>query len=113
MKKLALSLILSAATLASASAAEVTFTFGNKTKSYTISAANAQRLQAWAADAYGAIPNPACNQPSPPVPCAPTIANPEPLLSMIDGLWAGVRNNVISFELEKARKEVPEPGDLR
>lgn len=98
-----------------ADAATVTFTLGAKSKTFTITAANAARIVAWATAAYPTIPNPAydaaCN-PNP-GPCAPqTIANPEPVLSAIDGLWAGIIANVQSYELEQSKAVVVKPGPV-
>lgn len=87
--------------------ATITFTFGGKSRTYTITAGNAARLAAWAAAAYPTIPNPDKSEGQP-----ATIANPEPVLSAIDGLWAGIKANVLSHEREKAKKSVAEPGDL-
>ena len=94
--------------------ATVTFTFGNKTRSFTVSAANVARFVAWAAAAYPTVPNPA--YPSPDangkstVPA--TLPNPEPVLSAIDGLWAGLRANVINHEKQVAMKAIATPEDL-
>ena len=89
--------------------ATVTFTFGAKTKSFTVSAANVTRFSNWAAAAYPTIPNPAF----PGTPGAPpTLPNPEPVLSAIDALWQGVKNNVISYEKGLSVAAVPIPGDL-
>lgn len=98
-----------------AMAATVTFTFANKTKSFTITAPNATRFANWAALAYPTIPNPAfdlaCNPT--PGPCAPaTIPNPEPVLSAIDGLWAGITANVKNMEKSTSIKAIPEPADI-
>lgn len=87
--------------------ATVTFTFGSKTKSFTISAASASRFAAWATAAYSTIPNPDTSPGQP-----ATIQNPEPVLSAIDALWAGIKANVRNFEREQAKAAVAEPGDL-
>jgi hypothetical protein len=86
----------------------VTFTFGNKTKTFDISGPNAARLVAWATAAYPTIPNPQAGEEGQPT----TLPNPEPVLSAIDGLWAGIRANILAHEREVARKAVAEPGDL-
>lgn len=97
-----------------ASAATVTFTIGNKSKTYTISAANAARANAWAAAAYPTILNPAFDPAKPvdPTTNPQTITNPEPVLSAIDGLWEGIKNNVISWEHEQGKKAVPNPAPI-
>lgn len=115
MKRLFLTIITLALLATSAQAASVTFTFGPKTKTFTISAGNVARFQAWALAAYPTIPNPAyvtpCGTPLPD--CLPqTIPNPDPVLSAIDGLWAGIKANVLSFERENAKRAVAEPGDI-
>lgn len=88
--------------------ATVTFTFATKSKSFTISAPNAARFAAWAAAAYPTIPNPAFGAPGEPL----TLPNPDPVLSAIDGLWAGIKANVLSYEREIAKMAVVEPADL-
>jgi len=89
----------------------VTFTFGAATKTYTITAANAARFLAWATAAYPTIPNPAYDAvTNPGVP--QTIPNPNPVASAIDGLWAGIRNNVISHEKSLGAAAVAQPVDL-
>lgn len=91
--------------------ATITFTFANKTKSFTVTAGNANRFAAWALAAYPTIPNPAYDPVSNPgVPR--TIVNPEPVLSAIDALWAGIKANVISTERQTAHTAVAEPADL-
>lgn len=94
--------------------ATVTFTFANKTKSFTVSAASATRFAAWAAAAYPTIPNPAYNPALPvdPVTNPVTIPNPEPVLSAIDGLWAGIKANVMSMEKAAGVAAVATPADL-
>ena len=87
--------------------ATITFAFGNKSKTYTITAGNAARLAAWATAAYPTIPNPDKSEGAP-----ATIPNPEPVLSAIDGLWAGIKANVINYEREVGKKAVAEPADL-
>lgn len=91
--------------------ATVTFTFATKTKSFTISAGSASRFAAWAAAAYPTIPNPAYDPVTNPG-VSQTIPNPEPVLSAIDGLWEGVKNNVKSYEKELGVKAVTTPADL-
>ena len=88
--------------------ATITFTFANKSKSFTVTAPNAARFAAWASAAYPTIPNPQAGEKDQPA----TLPNPEPVLSVIDGLWAGLKVNVLSFEREKAKKAVAEPTDL-
>jgi len=89
--------------------ATVTFTFATKTKTFTVSAASANRFAAWAAAAYPTIPNPAF----PGTPGAPaTLPNPEPVLSAIDALWAGIRANVRNYEKNLGVAAVATPGDL-
>ncbi len=115
MKRLLLSIVALAFLATSAQAASVTFTFATKSKTFTVSAANAARFAAWAAAAYPTIPNPAyvtpCGTPLPA--CLPqTIPNPDPVLSAIDGLWAGIKANVLSFEREKAKAQVTEPAAI-
>lgn len=91
--------------------ATVTFTFANKTRSFTVSAGSATRFAAWALAAYPTIPNPAYDPVSNPgVP--QTIPNPEPVLSAIDALWAGIRANVRSYEDTIAKAAVTPSGDL-
>lgn len=94
--------------------ANVTFTFGNKTKTFVVTPANAARFAAWAAAAYPTIPNPAYD-PAKPIDAVTnpqSIPNSEPVLSAIDGLWAGVKNNVIGWEKEQAKAAVATPADL-
>lgn len=87
--------------------ATVTFTFGAKSRTYTITSGNAARLAAWAAAAYPTIENPDKSEGQP-----ATIPNPEPVLSAIDALWASIKANVISYEREVAKKAVVEPEDI-
>lgn len=94
--------------------AAITFTFGASTKTYTITAPNAQRLVNWATGAYPTIPNPAYDNAKPvdPVTNPQTIPNPTPVLSAIDGLWAGIRANVISSEKATATGAIVPPAGL-
>lgn len=94
--------------------ATVTFTFANKTKSFTVSAGSATRFAAWAAAAYPTIPNPAYD-PSKSIDAVTnpqTLLNPEPVLSAIDALWAGIKANVMSSEKDVAVKAITPPADL-
>jgi hypothetical protein len=89
--------------------ATVTFTFAAKTKTFTVSAGSATRFAAWAAAAYPTIPNPAF----PGTPGAPaTLPNPEPVLSAIDALWAGIVANVKRYEKSLGIAAVATPADL-
>lgn len=96
----------------SAFAANITFTFGNKTKTFVVSAPNAQRIVDFATAAYPTIANPAfnpaCTSSCPP----PTIANPDPVGTMIDALWEGIRASVRNNEKVNALKAVPDPSDI-
>lgn len=94
--------------------ATVTFTFANKTKSFTVSAGSTARFAAWAASAYPSIPNPAYDPAklTDPVTNPVTLPNPEPVLSAIDGLWQGIQNNVKSYEFTEGVKVVAKPTDL-
>lgn len=93
--------------------ATVTFTFAAKTKSFTVSAGSATRFAAWAAAAYPTIPNPAYDPLLPPTGGnTPTIPNPEPVLSAIDALWAGIKANVMSYEKDVGVRAVATPADL-
>lgn len=93
--------------------ATVTFTFANKSKSYTISAGSAQRFSDWATAAYPTIPNPSYNPALPPTGGnTPTIANPDPVTSAIDALWAGIKANVMGNEKDVAVKAITPPADL-
>lgn len=115
MLKLPLAVFAVLGSLTVAHAATVTFTIGNKVKTFTITAQNAARIMTWATAAYPTIPNPAFDPACNPVPgpCAPaTIANPEPVLSAIDGLWAGIIANVRSYELEQSKAGVVQPGPV-
>jgi len=94
--------------------ATVTFTFGNKTKSYTVSAANVQRLQNWINPQFPTIANPAYNPTLPPDPVTnpPRIPNPDPVTSFIDSLWAKIKQEVREYEQNQAKQVVPLPDDL-
>ena len=94
--------------------AVVTFTIATKTFSTTITAPNATRFGAWAAAMYPTIPNPAFNPalPEHPTTNPRTIPNPEPAISALAAVFQGLKNNVISWEREQAKKAVAEPGDL-
>jgi len=92
--------------------ATVTFTFGPKTKSFTVSPAGVARFMDWAAAAYPTVPNPAYVDPETTSTVSPTIPNPDPVISVIDGLWAGVRNNVRGYEKQQGVAAVPDPTDV-
>lgn len=72
--------------------ATVTFTFGAKSKSFTITAGSATRLTNYATAAYP--------------------LSPDPVISMIDAIWAGVRANVVNSELTTGVQAVAIPADL-
>lgn len=112
MKAFILGAMLLSLLASSANAVDITFSFGNKSKTFVITGANAMRIVQWATDAYPTIPNPAyvtpCGSPLPA--CLPqTISNPEPVLSAINGLWEGLKANVISNDRAKAHGAVAEP----
>lgn len=86
----------------------ITFTFGNKSQSYTISAPSSVRLSNWASLAYSTIPNPQAGQVGQPL----TIPNPEPILSAIDALWTGIKNNIKSSEKSALQAAISDPTDL-
>jgi hypothetical protein len=92
----------------------ITFTFGPTTKTYTITSPNAQRFVAWATAAYPTVPNPAFDAAKPvdPVTNPQTIPNPTPVLSVIDGLWAGLKANVQSSEKAAAMGTIAPPTDI-
>lgn len=87
--------------------ANVTFTFGPKTKTFVVSAGSLTRFSNWAAVAYATIPNPDTTPGQP-----ATIPNPDPVGSAIDALWAGIRANVMSVELATGVAAVVKPVDL-
>ena len=92
----------------------VTISFGPKTRNYTISAANITRLQNWINPQFPTIPNPAYNPTLPPDPVTnpPRIANPEPVLSYIDSLWASIKQQVREYEQNQTKQAVPLTDDL-
>jgi len=94
--------------------ATVTFTFGAKTKSYTVSAANVIRLQNWINPQFPTIPNPGYNPglPIDPVTNPLTLPNPEPVLTFIDTLWNGIKQDVRQYEQNQTKQVVPLPDDL-
>lgn len=90
-------------------ATDITFSFGNKSRTFVITPMNAARVVAWATAAYPTIPNPAftisCG-------CPQTLPNPEPVLSYIDDLWTAIRDTVIRYEKDKNAKALPEPNPV-
>ncbi len=90
--------------------ADFTFTFGPKTRTFTTTASNSARIQSWCLFAYPTIPNPAYTGPGSGV--SSTLPNPEPVLSAIDGLWQGIKDNVKNSEKATAINTIPPPGDI-
>ena len=94
--------------------ATVTFTFGPKTKSFTVSSANVTRLQNWISPQFPVISNPAYNPSLPPDPVTNPVMlpNPEPVLSFIDSLWASIKRQVREYETNQTKQAVPLTDDL-
>lgn len=88
--------------------ATITIAFGPKTRTYTVTAGNLTRLSNWATAAYATIPNPLAGQNGQPA----TIANPDPVGSAIDAVWAGLQANVKSSEQAASVAAVPLPADI-
>ncbi len=91
--------------------ADFIFTFGPKTRTFTVTASNSARIQAWCLVAYPTIPNPAYTGRSDTI-NPPTLPNPEPVLSAIDGIWAGIKDNVKNSEKVTAVNAIPPAGDI-
>jgi len=92
----------------------VTFSFGAKTKTFTVSAGGVARFHAWALATYPTIPNPTFNPALPinQVTNPLTIPNPDPIISAIDGMWEGFRTNVKNWEKSVAVGAVASPPDV-
>lgn len=82
--------------------ASVTFTFGPRSKTFTVAAQSVTRFQAWALAQYPTVSDGNGG----------TIPNPDPVTSVIDGLWSGLRASVIAYEKAQAVAAVATPADL-
>jgi hypothetical protein len=80
-------------------------TVGTKTKAYTLSNADINRLIAWATVVYATPPT--VEVPSPP---ALTIA--QALVAWADSVIAGTKNNVVRYEKNVAVTAVADPTPL-
>lgn len=97
MTRLALALLLACFAFP-AHAVVLSCTVGAKTASANISAANANRMAAWAAAVYAVGPD--------------GLPTADPVLAALNATLRGLRDNVVNWEREQQRAAVPEPAPI-